>query len=61
MKNKLNKNKKTLKNKNGKKGGKVSASQRWKCVETGFITNAGNLTQYQKARGIDTSLRERIS
>jgi hypothetical protein len=42
-------------------GGKVSGSQRWKCLETGFITNAGNLTKYQKARGIDTSLRERIS
>ena len=45
----------------GKKGGSISGNQRWKCIETGFITNAGNLTKYQKARGIDTSLRERIS
>jgi hypothetical protein len=41
--------------------GKKVASQRWECTETGFVTNAGNLTQYQKARGIDTSKRKRIS
>ena len=35
--------------------------QRWECLETGFITNAGNLAQYQRARGIDTSKRKRIS
>ena len=46
---------------NGKKGGKASASQRWKCLETGFITNPGNLTQYQRARGIDTSQRVRVA
>ena len=40
--------------------GKKVASQRWKCLETGFITNAGNLTKYQRARGIDTSKRVRI-
>jgi hypothetical protein len=34
--------------------------QKWMCLETGFITNAGNLSQYQKARGIDTSKRKRI-
>ena len=45
---------------NGKKGGSISGNQRWKCLETGFITNAGNLTKYQKARGIDTSQRVRI-
>ena len=44
----------------GKKGGKISGNQRWKCLETGFITNAGNLSKYQKARGIDTSKRIRI-
>ena len=37
------------------------AYQKWQCLETGFIANAGNLTQYQKARGIDTSKRIRIS
>jgi general stress protein YciG len=46
---------------NGKKGGKTTGSQRWKCLETGFITTASNLKRYQKARGIDTTLRERIS
>ena len=40
--------------------GKKVASQKWMCEETGFITNAGNLTQYQKARGIDTIKRKRI-
>jgi hypothetical protein len=42
---------------------KKNALQRWECLETGFITNAGNLTKYQKARGIDTSKtnRRRIS
>lgn len=34
--------------------------QKWKCLVTGHIANAGNLSQYQKKRGIDTSLRERI-
>jgi hypothetical protein len=42
-------------------GGKTTSSQRWECLETGFITNAGNLTKYQKKRGIDTSKRKRIS
>ena len=37
------------------------AYQKWMCLETGFITNAGNLTKYQKARGIDTSKRVKIS
>jgi hypothetical protein len=43
------------------KGGKSCCSQRWQCIETGFITNPGNLTKYQRARGIDTSKRIRIS
>ena len=42
---------------NSKKG----ASQRWMCLETGHITNAGALALYQKHRGIDTSKRVRIS
>jgi hypothetical protein len=40
---------------------KKSAYQKWICTETGFVTNAGSLTTYQKARGIDTSKRRRIS
>ena len=41
--------------------GKKTTSQKWMCLETGFITSAGNLVQYQRARGIDTSKRKRIS
>ena len=40
--------------------GRKVASQRWICLETGFITNAGNLTKYQNKRGIETSKRIRI-
>jgi len=35
--------------------------QKWMCLETGFVTNAGNLSRYQMRRGIDTSKRKRIS
>ena len=45
----------------GKKGSKNTNSQRWICLETGFVTNSGALSRYQKARGIDTSRRKRIS
>jgi len=41
--------------------GKKTCSQKWKCLETGFITNPGNLFKYQKARGIDTSKRIRLT
>ena len=40
---------------------KKTSSQKWMCLETEHITNAGALTQYQKKRGIDTSKRKRIS
>jgi hypothetical protein len=39
---------------------KITNSQKWMCLETGYITNSGALTHYQKARGIDTSKRVRI-
>jgi hypothetical protein len=39
---------------------KKVAYQKWVCLETGFVANAGNLTQYQRKRGIDTSKRVRI-
>jgi general stress protein YciG len=45
---------------NSKKGGKNASLQKWLCLETGFVTNAGNLTKYQRKRGIDTSKRKRI-
>jgi hypothetical protein len=41
-------------------GGKVVGNQRWKCLVTGKITNVGALTRYQRARGIDISLREKV-
>jgi len=49
---------------NGKKGGKKASKktnkQKWMCLQTGFITTSGPLTNYQRTRGIDTSLRKRI-
>jgi hypothetical protein len=36
-------------------------SQKWMCIETGFISTPGSLTNYQRNRGIDTSKRKRIS
>jgi hypothetical protein len=34
--------------------------QKWRCLETGYISNAGGLSRYQKRIGVDTSLRKRI-
>jgi hypothetical protein len=45
----------------GKKGSKVTNSQRWRCTKTGHISTSGPLSCYQKARGIDTSFRERVN
>ena len=45
----------------GKKAAKIMNSQKWKCLITGHITNPGALTKYQRARGIDISLREKVS
>lgn len=39
---------------------KKNASQKWMCLETGHICNAGGLAYYQKARGIDTTKRVRL-
>jgi hypothetical protein len=44
----------------GRVGGPKVAAQRWMCTVTGFITNAGSLTGYQRKRGIDTSNRIRL-
>jgi hypothetical protein len=41
--------------------GRKGSNQKWQCTVTGFITNAGNLSKYQRARGIDTSNRVRLS
>lgn len=45
---------------NARKSGKVGGNQKWQCTETGYISNAGGLTVYQKARGIDVLKRIRI-
>jgi hypothetical protein len=54
--------------KNGRKGGKIGGkisgknvgNQKWECLETGYISNPGGLSRYQKARGIDTTKRKKI-
>ncbi len=43
-----------------KKGGKITTNQKWQCSVTGYISNAGALSLYQRKRGIDTSNRIRI-
>ena len=40
--------------------GRKANSIKFQCTETGFITNASSLLQYQRARGIDTSKRVRL-
>jgi hypothetical protein len=44
----------------GKKSGKVASAQKWQCTETGYVSNSGGLTCYQKARGIDISKRIKL-
>jgi len=34
---------------------------KYQCTETGFISNAAGISRYQKARGIDTSKRKKLS
>ena len=38
----------------------VTNSQKWKCLVTGTVSTAGPLSRFQKARGIDTSLRVKV-
>lgn len=42
------------------KGAKTTNSQKWRCMVTGKISTPGPLTMYQKSKGIDTSLREKV-
>jgi general stress protein YciG len=44
----------------GKKNAKLVNAQKWQCTKTGFVSTAGPLSCYQKARGIDTSNRIRL-
>ena len=48
------------KSKAGKKGSRVTNTQKWRCLKTGKVLPPGPLTGYQKTRGIDTSLREKV-
>jgi hypothetical protein len=41
--------------------GRKRSSVQFQCTVTGFITNAGALSNYQRVRGIDTSNRVRLS
>ena len=49
---------------NGRANGPANArtinSQKWECTITGYVSNPGGLTKYQRARGIDTSLRVKL-
>jgi hypothetical protein len=40
---------------------KRNNAQKWMCLETGYVSNSGGLSRYQKKRGIDTTKRVRIS
>jgi len=42
------------------RGAKTTNSQKWRCLITGYISTPGPLSRYQKTRGIDTSLREKV-
>jgi hypothetical protein len=42
-------------------GGKVAGNMKFQCLETGKVLGPGPLTQYQRARNIDTSKRRRVS
>ena len=47
--------------KGGERGGRTTGGQKWKCTVTGFISSPGPLSMYQKARGIDTKNRVKVS
>lgn len=44
----------------GKSGSSSTNSQKWECLVTGFVSNSGGLSHYQKKRGIPTSMRKRV-
>ena len=43
-----------------RKGGLKTNSQKWICLETGYISTPGPLSLYQKHRGIDISKRKKL-
>lgn len=50
----------SIQSEGGKAASKITNSQKWKCLVTGEILPPGPLSCYQRARGIDKSLRERV-
>jgi hypothetical protein len=44
----------------GRLGAKTQHQQKWRCLVTGHVTTPAPLSRYQKARGINTQLRERL-
>ena len=49
--------------KGGTIGGKIGSnntnSQRWQCLQTGYISTAAGVVSYQKGKGIDASKNNR--
>jgi hypothetical protein len=50
----------SISSKGGKKGGTIACAIKYQCLVTGHISNAGGLSCYQKARGINSKLRKRL-
>ena len=46
--------------KGGKTGCKNTNSQKWICLNSGYISTPAGLTKYQTTRGIDTTQRKRV-
>jgi hypothetical protein len=42
-------------------GAKITNSQHWVCLVTGHVSTSGPLSQWQRARGIDTSMRVKLA
>lgn len=47
------------KTKRSKKCAAITNSQKWRCRVTGHVSTPAGLSSYQRARGIDTRLRDR--
>jgi len=45
---------------NGRRGCSITNSQKWKCLETDYVSTPAGLSRYQKSRGIDPSKRIRL-
>jgi hypothetical protein len=47
--------------KGGRTGSQTQHSQKWRCTITGHVSSPCGLSSYQRARGIDTKNRIKIS